>query len=143
MQTAGEGRVLSGTVRGLLLAVAARAGFRVRDARCPSVEDARLRRWAGCLLLSTSRLALPVAELREKRWAARKGAAAGEGEEKAEDEEEGSENGKEEEEEEEGGATTSLIASFLQEGKFHPVVERLSREVAAAVEGASESIVSG
>lgn len=148
LQTAGEGRVLSGTVRGLLLAVAARSGFAVKAARCPSVEEARNRNWVGCLLLSTSRLALPVAELREERRWARKAAAAAtaEAEKEAEEKKEGSEeNGKEEKKEEGGGAEPSssslLIASFLQDGKFHPVVERLSREVAAAVEGASESII--
>ena len=139
LQTAGDGRVLSGTVRGLLLEVAASAGFRVSDARCPSVEDARLARWSGCLLLSTSRLALPVAELREEK---RKAEAAAEPGEEEEEEEGSDKKGKEEEEESGATATaTSLIASFVQGGgKFHPVVERLSREVAAAVEGASESI---
>lgn len=96
------------------------------------------------MLLSTSRLALPVAELREKKKREEKKT-------RSEEEEEGAE----EEEEEKGGCaaagatatattatTTSLVARFFGEGQSpHPVVARLSRDVAAAVEGASESLL--
>ena len=143
LQTAAEGRVLAGTVRSLLLRVAAAAGLTVGASRCPSVEDARRAApgWVGCLLLSTSRLALPVAELREVG----ERRAEGEGGKKEEEEEDGDEGGeKGGEKEEEGAKSSALVASFRDEGgSFHPVVERLSREVAAAVEGASESILPG
>lgn len=116
LQTAAEGRVLAGTVRALLLDVASGAGFSVRDSCCPAVEEARSSSWVGCLLLSTSRLALPVAELLEAK----------------------KERGKKKSQ----WTETSLVASFRGgDGSFHPVVERLSREVAAAIEGASESIL--
>lgn len=58
--TAPEGAVLAGTVRGALLAAAAATGTRVL-LEAPRLGDAAS--WAGALLLSTSRLALPVDEL--------------------------------------------------------------------------------
>lgn len=58
--TAPEGAVLAGTVRGALLAAAAATGTRVL-LEAPRLDDAAS--WAGALLLSTSRLALPVDEL--------------------------------------------------------------------------------
>lgn len=60
VHTAGEG-VLEGTVRALLLDACAAAGIPVR-LQAPSLAD--LPRWEGCLIGSTSRLALPVHELR-------------------------------------------------------------------------------
>jgi len=135
LQTAPEGTVLSGTIRSLLLdVVAPRAGFSIRrrqkgekqkDSESqprafapPCVEDAAQGKWVGALLLSTSRLALPVAELREKDTLV----AATEGEEE--------------------GVTTSLVARLFEKGHNpHPVVARLSEDVAAALEGASESLL--
>jgi len=130
LQTAGGDRVLSGTVRGLLLDVASRAGLLVRNSVCPAVEEASSQAWVGCLLLSTSRLALPVAELLRE-------------EEKATEVKEA--ETKEAEEEKDNGRvekTLVVVASFRKEKEFHPVIRRLSEEVAAAVEGAaSESIL--
>eukprot|EP00892_Ulva_mutabilis_P003473 jgi/Ulvmu1/1498/UM011_0228.1 len=57
--TAGEG-ILLGTVRDVLLQQCKEHGITVR-LQAPSVED--MARWDGCIISSTSRLALPVDEL--------------------------------------------------------------------------------
>lgn len=59
VHTAGEG-ILLGTVRRLLLEVCAREGIEV-VLEAPSLRDAEA--WQGCIVSSTSRLALPVDEL--------------------------------------------------------------------------------
>eukprot|EP01013_Petalomonas_cantuscygni_P022939 TRINITY_DN44275_c0_g1_i1.p1 TRINITY_DN44275_c0_g1~~TRINITY_DN44275_c0_g1_i1.p1 ORF type:complete len:560 (+),score=77.95 TRINITY_DN44275_c0_g1_i1:205-1884(+) len=57
--TAGDDRVLAGTVRAVALREAQRRGWPV-ELRPPNVAEARAGAWAGCAISSTSRLLLPV-----------------------------------------------------------------------------------
>jgi branched-subunit amino acid aminotransferase/4-amino-4-deoxychorismate lyase len=56
MWTAADG-ILKGTVRGVMISVCEAAGIPV-VLQPPNVAD--IERWEGCLIASTSRLALPV-----------------------------------------------------------------------------------